>query len=141
MRVERATSAGGIVYRSGEGGVEVVICGRSHDGVWGLPKGTPDEGETLEETALREVSEETGLDVQILDKVGVVEYWFAADGIRFHKWVHHYLMECVGGDTSRHDSEYDIVEWRPVKDALKALTFRNEANMVAKAIEMIRDRE
>jgi hypothetical protein len=50
-------------------------------------------------------------------------------------------MECVGGDTSRHDSEYDKVEWRPIQDALRTLTFRNEANMLAKALEMIRERE
>jgi 8-oxo-dGTP pyrophosphatase MutT (NUDIX family) len=139
--VERAVSAGGIVYRKGERGIEIVICGRSRDGVWGLPKGTPNKGESLEETAVREVSEETGLEVRILDKIGVVEYWFAADGVRYHKWVHHYLMECTGGDTSKHDSEYDKVEWRPVQDALRTLTFRNEANMLAKALEMIRQRE
>jgi len=139
--VERAVSAGGIVYRLANNGVEVVICGRSSDGVWGLPKGTPKEGESLEETAIREVSEETGLDVRILDKIGVVEYWFAADGTRYHKWVHHFLMEGTGGDTSKHDSEYDKVEWRPVQDGLRTLTFRNEANMLAKALEMIRKRQ
>jgi 8-oxo-dGTP pyrophosphatase MutT (NUDIX family) len=125
----------------GKRGIEVVICGRTGDGVWGLPKGTPDKGESLEETATREVSEETGLEVRILDKIGVVEYWFAADGVRYHKWVHHYLMESTGGDTSKHDSEYDKVEWRPVQDALRTLTFRNEADMLAKALDMIRQRE
>ena len=139
--VERAVSAGGIVYRHAKDVVEVVICGRSGDGVWGLPKATPNEGESLEETATREVSEETGLEVRILDKIGVVEYWFAAHGVRYHKWVHHYLMECTGGDTSKHDSEYDKVEWRADQDALRTLTFRNEANMLAKALEMIGERE
>lgn len=139
--VENATSAGGIVYRRGENGVEVVICGRSSDGVWGLPKGTPNAGETLEETALREVSEETGLDVELFDKIGVVEYWFARSGTRYHKWVHYYLMEPTGGDTSRHDLEYDKVEWRPIQDALRTLTFRNEANMLDKAREMIKARK
>ena len=136
LRVERAVSAGGVVFRRNPG-VEVTICGRTSDGVWGLPKGTPDPGETIEQTALREVSEETGLDVEIIDKIGVVEYWFAADGVRFHKWVHHFLMKSTGGDTSRHGLEYDKVEWRPIEDALKTLTFRNEANMVEKARAII----
>ena len=136
-RIERAVSAGGVVYRRGPAGVEVVICGRNSDGVWGLPKGTPNEGETLEETAIREVSEETGLEVQIVAKIGVVEYWFALRGVRYHKWVHHYLMQSTGGDTSKHDLEYDKVEWRPIENALKTLTFRNEAAMVEKAREMI----
>jgi len=130
MKVERAVSAGGVVIREGEAGLEVVICGRDSDGVWGLPKGTPDEGESLEQAALREVSEETGLQVEIVKKVGVVEYWFASDEVRYHKWVHYYLMRATGGSTEVHDEEYDRVEWLPVKDALRALTFENDRRMV-----------
>lgn len=140
MPVERAVSAGGIVYRRGPNGVEVVVCGRDSDGIWGLPKGTPDEGESLEETAVREVTEETGLEVRIVGKVGVVEYWFARDGTRYHKWVHHYLMEPTGGDTSRHDVEYDRVEWLSVEAAKKKLSFKNEAAIVEKARKMVEKR-
>ncbi len=114
-----------------------MVCGRESDGVWGLPKGTPDEGESLEQAALREVSEETGLKVAIVDKIGVVEYWFARDGVRYHKWVHHYLMEATGGSTDEHDFEYDRVEWLPVEVALKTLSFKNEVDMVEKARAML----
>jgi 8-oxo-dGTP pyrophosphatase MutT (NUDIX family) len=138
--VERAVSAGGIVYRKENGRIDLAICGRDSDGVWGLPKGTPETGESLEETAIREVSEETGLEVKIVDKVGVVEYWFAREGIRYHKWVHHYLMQAVGGDTSKHDVEYDRVEWQEAETALRKLTFKNEADMAAKALKMIEAR-
>jgi ADP-ribose pyrophosphatase YjhB (NUDIX family) len=117
--------------------MEVVVCGRDADGVWGLPKGTPAEGESLEETASREVSEETGLQVRIVDKIGVIDYWFSRDGVRYHKWVHHYLMEATGGDTANHDVEYDRVEWMPVERALKILSFRNEAQIVARARSMV----
>ena len=140
LPLERAVSAGGIVYRRGDNGTEIVICGRDSDGVWGLPKGTPDAGESLEQTAVREVTEETGLEVRIIDKVGVVEYWFAREGVRYHKWVHHYLMEAIGGNTEDHDVEYDRVEWRPARVALRTLTFKNEADMVAKALKMIEGR-
>ena len=140
MPVERAVSAGGVVYRRRDDGTEIVICGRDSDGVWGLPKGTPDPGESLEQTAMREVTEETGLQVRIVDKVGVVEYWFARAGVRYHKWVHHYLLEAIGGNTGDHDVEYDRVEWRPARVALRTLTFKNEANMVAKALKMIETR-
>lgn len=118
-----------------------MICGRDSDGVWGLPKGTPNAGETLEETALREVSEETGLTVRILEKIGVVEYWFARSGVRYHKWVHYYLMEATGGDPANHDLEYDRVEWRPIENAMKTLTFKNEIEMVARARELIEARD
>jgi len=140
LPLERAVSAGGIVYRRGDNGTEIVICGRDSDGVWGLPKGTPDAGESLEQTAVREVTEETGLEVRIIDKVGVVEYWFAREGVRYHKWVHHYLMKAIGGNTEDHDVEYDRVEWRPARVALRTLTFKNEADMVAKALKMIEGR-
>ncbi len=133
MPVERAVSAGGVVLRKGTAGPEVVIVGRDSDGVWGLPKGTPDEGESLEQAALREVGEETGLQVEILGKVGVVEYWFSHGGVRYHKWVHHYLMRPTGGSTEDHDHEYDRVEWLPVDEAVKTLTFGNDKEMVRKA--------
>jgi 8-oxo-dGTP pyrophosphatase MutT (NUDIX family) len=137
---ERAVSAGGIVYRLSADGVEFVLCGRDSDGVWGLPKGTPDPGESLEQTALREVTEETGLEVRVVDKLGVIEYWFSRDGVRYHKWVHYYLMEATGGDTSAHDVEYDKVEWLPVEAALKTLTFKNEVAMAQEAKALLEKR-
>lgn len=128
------------MFRRDNGRTAIVICGRTSDGVWGLPKGTPEAGESLEETALREVREETGLEARIVDKVGVVEYWFAREGTRYHKWVHHYLLEATGGDTRNHDVEYDRVEWRDSRAALRRLTFKNEADMLAKALKMIESR-
>jgi 8-oxo-dGTP pyrophosphatase MutT (NUDIX family) len=133
MPVEQAVSAGGVVVRQGAAGFEVVICGRDSDGVWGLPKGTPDEGESLEAAAVREVGEETGLRVEIVKKIGVAEYWFARDGIRYHKWVHHYLMRTTGGNTAEHDMEHDRVEWFPIEEAIETLTFDNDKEIVERA--------
>jgi 8-oxo-dGTP pyrophosphatase MutT (NUDIX family) len=130
--VQRAVSAGGVVLREGPAGPEVVICCR--DDVWGLPKGTPDGEESLEEAALREVAEETGLAVEIIDKVGVIEYWFAHDGSPIHKRVHYFRMRATGGSTEEHDHEHDRVEWRPVPVALMELTHDNDREMVRKAM-------
>lgn len=138
-RPAEAVSAGGVVYRRGNEGVEVVICGRREDGVWSLPKGTPEPSETLEETARREVQEETGLSVAIEQPLGTIQYEFnrAQEGLRYHKTVHHYLMHATGGDIRAHDREYDRVRWLPAGEALRLLTFGNEKDVVRRALERL----
>lgn len=133
-------SAGGVVYRNnGKSGIEVVICGREYPAVWGLPKGTPDPGETEEQTALREVREETGLDVVTERYIDSIRYWFvrASDGARCHKIVHYYLMRPVGGDLSRHDHEFDFVIWTSPDEASRTLTYENEVEIVQKGASMV----
>ena len=134
-RAVELVSAGGVVLRKGRQGDEVVLCGRRDPIRWALPKGTPDPGETREQTALREVREETGLDVEIVRRLDAIQYRFlrASDGARCHKTVHYYLMSPTGGDTSRHDDEFDFVEWFPLAEALKTMTYPNEARIVEKS--------
>ena len=111
---------------------------REPDGVtWTLPKGTPHSGETIEQTALREVSEETGLGVRITEPLDSIEYWFVQRGIRIHKTVHYFLMEPTGGDLSRHDHEFDQVRWLALRDAPTLLTFDTERALVARALERV----
>lgn len=131
-RVREAVAAGGVVIRRGEHGPEVVLAGR--EGMWVLPKGTPDADERIEDTATREVREETGLDVRIVRPIGQMEYWFALPRKRVHKVVHFYLMEALGGDTSRHDHEYDEVRWVPVDDARRMLSFETYREMLDRAL-------
>jgi 8-oxo-dGTP pyrophosphatase MutT (NUDIX family) len=134
----RLESAGGVVYREGPGGIDVVLCGRTSQSLWALPKGTPEAGETREQTALREVSEETGLEVVIREYIGDIEYWFfLPGGERCHKTVYYYLMTDTGGDTSRHDSEFDDVQWLPASDALETMTHQNEVKVVEKGLSMV----
>ncbi len=134
LRQRVATAAGGVVLRQGEHGQEVALLGRVNDGSWVLPKGTPGEGETLEETALREVREETGLDVRILQPLGDMTYSFAATGERVHKIVHFFLMEQTGGDPSLHDEEYDEVRWVSVPEARRMLTFDTYRDVLDRAL-------
>jgi len=135
----RDVSAGGVVYRRvADGPVEVALVGRLHPRArWALPKGTPEVGETLEGTALREVGEETGLLVRIERPLDQIQYWFVWGGIRHFKTVHFYLMEMVGGDTANHDGEYDVVEWFPIGEALRKLSYPNEARVVDRAQEVL----
>jgi len=138
-RVRTATAAGGVVTRDGPDGPEVVLAGRTSDNTWVFPKGTPDRGESIEETAAREVREETGLDVRIVKPIGVTEYWFAVPGERVHKFVHFFLMRAEGGDVSRHDQEYDEVRWVPVKEARDMLSFETYREVLDRALDALRE--
>lgn len=134
---ERHTSAGGVVYRMEDGKLDVLVCGRRDPPLWSLPKGTPDPGEGLRDTALREVEEETGVQARILGKLGTIRYFFTRtqDNTRCDKTVHYYLMEPIGGDPSLHDHEFDEARWFPAEEALQAMTYPNEVAMVRKAID------
>ena len=124
-------------------GREVLLCGRSSDRLWALPKGTPEPDETIEQTALREVREETGVEVAPDGVIGEVKYWFSRpqDGVRYYKTVHHFLLRPVGGDPSLHDHEFDEVRWFSVQEALRLLTYRNEAKILRQAVELVDERE
>ena len=139
-KIEHPVSAGGVVYRPVDGHLDVLLCGRKSPRLWALPKGTPDPGETLEQTALREVREETGLDVAIQAPIGAIEYWFvrSQDGVRCHKTVHFYLMVPTGGDVSLHDPEFDLVSWFPEAKVFETMTYASEAEVVRKALPIAR---
>ena len=135
-------SMGGVVARACGDDVEIVVCGfDSQPGhvVWGLPKGTPEKGETREQTALREVNEETGLQVSIEEFVNSIEYSFEryGDGAACHKVVHFYLMSSNGGDVALHDHEFDYVRWFPASEAMETLTYDNEVQVVKNALHII----
>ena len=142
-RVERLVSSGGVVFRQEEGRIETVLCGRSEPVRWSLAKGTPDPGETLEETALREVREETGLEVELEEPLGSIEYWFADrdQAVRYHKTVHFYLMSPIGGHIDQHDPEFDVVQWFDVDEALSCMAYGNEAGVLRRAVDLIKSRQ
>ncbi len=135
-------SAGGVVYRRGGEAIEIVLVARPEQRLWALPKGTPKSGESIEETAVREVSEETGLDVRIESEIGSISYWYAIaeKRIRVHKVVHHFLMTPVGGDLAAHDHEYDVVVWLDIHEALARMSYQNECAIVEQAGRLIRER-
>ena len=136
MGVQNLISAGGVVYRIGEKGIEVVICGRIDPGIWSLPKGTPNERELIEDTAIREVGEETGLKVTIEGSLGSIEYEFEdrSLGVNYRKRVYYYLMTKIGGSFSLHDEEFDEVRWMPIRESVKIMTYENESAVLRRAI-------
>lgn len=140
--VRDAVSAGGVVYRDNGESIEIVLVARPKQQLWALPKGTPEPGETMAETAIREVSEETGLEVAIEEEIGSISYWYAIvqEDVRVHKVVHHFLMHATGGDLSLHDHEYDVADWYDIHEALSRMSYQNECAIVEQAGALIRDR-
>ena len=120
--------------------MQIALCGHTRPERWRLPKGTPDPGETREETALREAKEETGLEVVIEEPLGSVKYWFNSPGTRNYKTVHFYLMRATGGSVDQHDPEFDVVEWFEAAEAEKTLTYKNEEKIVRQALEILNGR-
>jgi 8-oxo-dGTP pyrophosphatase MutT (NUDIX family) len=99
---------------------------------WTLPKGTQEAGESITETALREVREETGLEVELLTELDIIDYWFvwAPEQTRYHKFVHYYLMLVTGGDLSLHDREMEEARWFEMSEARTAMAFANERKLL-----------
>lgn len=131
-----ATSAGGIVVRYQDTIPQLVVGRRRRekDGqTWTLPKGTPIPGETLEETALREVREETGLTVRIVSPLDAIRYTFVQRGTRIHKTVHYFMMEPTGGGLEDHDHEFEEVRWIAFQEAPGILSFETERSLVGLA--------
>jgi 8-oxo-dGTP pyrophosphatase MutT (NUDIX family) len=136
LRTTTATSAGGIVVRLVDDTPELVVgCRRRERNVvtWTLPKGTPNDGESREQTAIREVGEETGLEVRITAPFDSIEYTFVQRGMRINKTVVYFLMEPTGGDLDRHDHEFESVRWISFEEAQRLLTFETERALVARA--------
>ena len=143
----KVVSAGGLVFRQSGDLIETLLCARARPGyqgedaplTWRLPKGTPERGETVEETAQREVQEETGVHVNVLAPITSIRYFFVGhdDGVRYDKTVYFYLMEPRGGNTADHDGEFDVVEWRRYEQALELLEYDNERSVLEAARSLI----
>jgi 8-oxo-dGTP pyrophosphatase MutT (NUDIX family) len=132
---KREFSAGGVVVR-GDEVVVIVPVKRDADGnrVLGLPKGHPDGSETAEDAALREVREETGVEGEIVSKLGDVQYWYQRGGRRVSKLVTFFLMDYRSGDLADHDDEVEKACWMPLTQAARSLTYAGEREMVARAL-------
>jgi len=138
----RQISSGGVIFRKNDASIEIALVAVKDGKVWCLPKGIVDKGEKPDETAMREVSEETGLKGRIIEKLGEINYWYylREEEARCRKTVHFYLLECEGGDISKHDWEVDKAAWFQIDDALKIASHKNERDIIQKAREVLSSR-
>lgn len=140
VRTETQISAGGAVFRPGGSGPEIALISVGTPSRWQLPKGIIDKGETPEDAAVREVREEAGIDARIERLIEKVEYWYqakeAGGRVRYHKFVYFFSMTYIGGDVADHDHEVNEARWFPANEAIVALAFRSEREIVEKAIAL-----
>ena len=135
MSTDHETSYGGVVVRGDE---VMVIVPRGRSRVLGLPKGGPMEGETPEQTAAREVREETGITARVRERLGQVDYTYRRGGRNIAKTVHFYLCLFEAGDTADHDHEVDDARWMPLREARRRLSYPGERAMVERALSVLR---
>jgi ADP-ribose pyrophosphatase YjhB (NUDIX family) len=128
------TSYGGVTVR-GDDVLVITPAGRRR--ITALPKGGPRAGETGEQTAGREVREETGVNVDVREPLGDVSYVYRRGGRRIHKTVHFYLCEYVSGSTDDHDHEVDDARWIPLREARRALTYPGERELIDRALSKL----
>ena len=143
LRTVHETSAGGIVVddvdKPREEQLAALIGRVDRRGrmLWSLPKGHIEQGETAEQTAMREVAEETGIRGDVLAALGSIDYWFVTDGRRVHKTVHHYLLRFSGGELCDEDVEVTEVAWVPVAELPHKLAYADERRLAKVAHELL----
>lgn len=134
-------SAGGVAFRWRDEEPEVAIVRVKPKLRWQLPKGIVDEGETPQVAAVREVREEAGVQTELVRLIETIEYWYRSvkygKPVRYHKFVHFYLMQYQGGDVADHDHEVEEARWVSIDEALELLDFKGERDVVEKAREII----
>jgi len=134
-------SAGGVAFRRDKSKIQIAIVSVKPTLRWQLPKGIVDPGETPEITAVREVREEGGVETDLLELIETVEYWYQrvqyGKRIRYHKFVHFYLLQYRAGNVADHDHEVAESRWVNFDEALEMLAFKSERGVVEKAREKI----
>lgn len=137
--IRTQVSSGGVIFRRNNDMTEIALVAVKGGNVWCLPKGLVDRGERPEETAVREVQEETGLRGRIRDKIGDISYWYYIRGenARCRKTVHFYLMDYLSGSTDDHDSEVDKASWFSIDEAISKVSYKGDREIIKKAKEMI----
>ena len=131
-------SAGGLVYKKTNNIIYFVLCYKKKTKRWHLPKGTQELNESICNTAIREVEEETGLEVKIKMVLSDIYFKFTdTQKNQLNKKVTFYIMEVIGGCFAKHDKEFDKIIWADSNKAIKLLNYNNEKKLVTKATLLV----
>lgn len=135
MRYEK--SCGAVVFKKEEGIIKLLLLKHNNGGHWGLPKGHVEKGETEQETAIREVFEETGIEVSTLyDKFRYTMEYIPKEGV--NKEVVYFVAEGKDSEIKIQVEEVEQVLWLDYKKALEVVTYENTRKLLINAIEFIK---
>ncbi|WP_456465379.1 NUDIX hydrolase [Persephonella sp.] len=136
METKWEFSAGGVVYTKNEKGeIEILLIRVKNR--WSFPKGNIERGEPKDKAALREVKEETGVDAEIVDYLGEVDYWYSMNLYRIHKFVYYYLMRYKGGQITPQKEEIDEAKFFPINEVQNILTYPTDKKIFEKALKKL----
>ena len=109
--------------------------------MWALPKGIIDEGEKPEQTAVREVAEETGVEARLVTKLGDIRYVYTWAGERVFKVVSFFLFRYragrLGDIPAEHRHEVAEARWLPLEEAPTLLAYKGEREMALNALDRL----
>lgn len=131
-------SSGGVVYRAAGESYEIVVVNRARHTDWSLPKGHIESGETREQAAVREVSEEAGIDARVTAPIGEIVYFFRKPkGQLVRKSVYYFLMEATSFELGGPNWEVAESRWIRLEEASTILTYNNDRGIVRQAAELL----
>ncbi|OGH17131.1 MAG: hypothetical protein A3C30_03425 [Candidatus Levybacteria bacterium RIFCSPHIGHO2_02_FULL_40_18] len=134
-------SAGGVVYKKEDSKIYILVSQHSQHLGWVFPKGLIGDHvkeEKKEETAVREVKEETGAEAEIMGEITPVTYWYAWEGEKRKKTVYYFVMKFTGGDITEHDHEMSAVEWLPENKVMERLSYKSDKDAFLEALPLIK---
>ncbi len=130
-------SGGGVVVRKWSGLWEALFVGDGQEDNWRLPKGMQEPGESISDTAQREVQEETGIETAIERYLSRASWSYFYGGVEWDERVHFFLMRPLGGSLTRHDAEFSQAVWMPIQAGLSGLRYDNERRVLAVAAQLL----
>lgn len=133
--MKQEKSCGALVYRKRGGGTELLLLRHRNGGHWSFPKGHVEAGENEIQTALREVKEETGLDIRLLDGFRESVEYCPKPNVK--KQVVYFLGCSQDGRVSKQEEEISEIRWMPIEEAGRAVTFRNDRNLIVQARDFL----